>query len=663
MPPCSAERANCPCACHTANAEVTRFKVLERTASALQGRGFGAAGQVEKISASATIALDPANPRNAVIADLDRAPRNADGKVEAISDVVILRPAYPNGILLFEIPNRGRRLISAWFDNSSIQGSVRLDQADDAGRGFLLSQGYTLVWAGWQADAPAGAGLLNIQVPVVAGITGPVRQEWSFGDTTNPHRATLSYPVADRASAQLSVRARADDLRQNPPELKFSFIDDMMIEIGRPSGLIPDALYEMTYTARDPKVTGMGLAAIRDVTAFLRREGGPANPLAADGQSGISRAIGLGISQSGRVLRDVLYYGMNEDEAGRLVFEAMMPIIPGARRSFTNDRFAEPGRNPGPEFDRLYPVLRFPFTYAVTEDVFTGRRDGLLLRCSLTNTCPRIMHVDSEFEFWGSEASLLVTDTRGRNLEPPPEVRLYMVAGSPHGNVANAVVTRRASCTLPLNPVYGGPAFRALLTDLRAWITEGVPPPASRYPTLAQNTLVAAGDVYPVPIPGLGYRVQYARAEAIEQDTPLPKIRGEYPLYLPRAGARMAMRWPASACRCLLPLERPIRDGIRSPGQTADKRCVPRWAPRSHSRERAQNVSRRQIRAHRSRSSIPRRMPMWRRSRLRRHGWWMSACCSPRMPQKRLPPRKPAHLPGLTRSQGAGKRGCRLASN
>lgn len=138
----------------------------------------------------------------------------------------------------------------------------------------------------------------------------------------------------------------------------------------------------------------MGLAAIRDVTAFLRRERGPTDPLAADGQSGISRAIGLGISQSGRVLRDVLYYGMNGDEAGRLVFEAMMPIIPGARRSFTNDRFAEPGRNPGPEFDRLYPVLRFPFTYAVTEDVYTGRRDGLLLRCSQTNSCPRIMQID-----------------------------------------------------------------------------------------------------------------------------------------------------------------------------------------------------------------------------------------------------------------------------
>jgi hypothetical protein len=520
-----------------ANAEVTRFDVRERIASALQGRSFGAAGQVEKITASATIALDPANPRNAVIADLERAPRNADGKVEATSDVAILRPAHPNGILLFEIPNRGRRLVSAWFDNSSIPGSVRLDQADDAGRGFLLSQGYTLVWAGWQPDAPAGAGLLGIQVPVVAGITGAVREEWSFGDTTSPHRATLSYPVADRARAKLTERSRADDPRQNPAELTFSFVDDTTIEIARPPGMIPDALYELTYAARDSRVTGMGLAAIRDVVAFLRREGGPANPLATDGPSGISRAIGLGISQSGRVLRDVLYYGMNEDEAGRLVFEAMMPIIPGARRSFTNERFAEPGRNPGPEFDRLYPVLRFPFTYAVTEDAFTGRRDGLLLRCSLSNTCPRIMQVDSEFEFWGSEASLLVTDTRGRNLELPPEVRLYMIAGSPHGNVASAVVTHKPACTLPLNPVYGGPAFRALLTDLRAWVTDSVAPPASRYPTLAQNTLVPAGDVYPAPIPGLAYHAQYARAEAIEQTAPLPKVHGEYPLYLPRAGA------------------------------------------------------------------------------------------------------------------------------
>ena len=186
-------------------------------------------------------------------------------------------------------------------------------------------------------------------------------------------------------------------------------------------------------------------------------KGGPANPLAADGQSGISRAIGLGISQSSAgALRDVLYYGMNEDEAGRLVFEAMMPIIPGARRSFTNDRFAEPGRIEGREFDRLYPVRRVsPSPMPSPRSSSTGRRDGLLLRCSLTNTCPRIMHVDSNaLQFGIPRPACSSPNTRGRNRKLPPEVRLYMVAGSPHGNVANAVVTRRAGCTLPLNPVY-----------------------------------------------------------------------------------------------------------------------------------------------------------------------------------------------------------------
>lgn len=191
----------------------------------------------------------------------------------------------------------------------------------------------------------------------------------------------------------------------------------------------------------------------------------------------------------------------------------------------------------------------------------------------LSNSCPRIMQVDSEFEFWDSEASLLVTDTRGRNLEPPPEVRLYMIAGMPHGNVASAVVPRKAACTLPLNPVYGGPAYRALLTDLRAWITEGVAPPASRCPTLAQNTLVASADVYPVPIPGLDYHAQYPRADTIEQAAPLPKVLGQYPVHLPRAGADgnalAGIRLPHPG--------RPVPPGIRSPAPTAHRPSVPRW--------------------------------------------------------------------------------------
>ncbi|MCR0985618.1 alpha/beta hydrolase domain-containing protein [Roseomonas populi] len=519
----------------TALAEVTRFEVLSREAPALGGRSFGARGQAEKITARATIALDPANPRNAVIADLDRAPRNAEGRVEATTDVVILRPARPNGTLVFDVLNRGRKLLTGRTLDTDTAASSRLDRAEDGGNGFLLDQGFTLVWAAWQADAPGEAGAMRITVPVVPGITGPSREEWSFTDTAGPKRVSLSYPAADRESARLTVRARTDEERATPPGLGLRFIDDSTVEIARPDGMPAGEIYELTYTARDPRVMGMGLAAIRDVTSFLRREGGPANPLAAEERSGLDRAIGFGVSQSGRVLRDVLYFGMNEDEAGRIVFEGMMPIIPGARRSFTNARFAQPGRNPGPQSDRLFPVLQFPFTYEVLDDPVTGRRDGLLLRCRLTNTCPMVMQMDSEFEFWGSQASLLVTDPLGRHIDLPPNVRAYMVAGAPHGNAADAVMRDTPACTLPLNPVYQGPALRALLVAMERWVRDGVEPPSSRYPMLAHGTLVRAELVYPA-IPGLSYRGQYVRADAAEQVAPLPVVRGGYPVFLPRAG-------------------------------------------------------------------------------------------------------------------------------
>ncbi|MGX9961755.1 alpha/beta hydrolase domain-containing protein [Roseomonas sp. F4] len=518
-----------------ASAEVVRFEVLAREAPALGGREFGARGPAEKITARATLALDPANPRNAVIVDLDRAPRNAQGRVEATTDVVILRPARPNGTLLFEVLNRGRKLLPGWVQDSEGTTGIRLTQPGDAGNGFLLDQGFTLVWAGWQHDSPAGADLLRIALPTAAGITGPSREEWTFANATSPQRVTLSYPVADRASARLTVRARTDMERQTPAGLGFTFIDDNTLEITRPEGMAPGALYELTYTARDPQVTGIGLAAIRDVTAFLRRATGPENPLAAEGRPGVDRAIGLGISQSGRVLRDLLYFGMNEDEAGRLVFEGMMPVIPGARRSFTNARFGQPGRNPGPQYDRLFPVLGFPFTYAVMDDAVSGRRDGILQRCSLTNTCPVIMHMDSEFEFWGSQASLLVTDTQGNHHDLPANVRAYLVTGAPHGNPWNAVARRVAACGMALNPVSQGPALRALIVAMERWVREGVEPPASRFPTLAAGTLTRPDMVYPA-IPGLLYRGQYVRAELVEQTAPLPTVRGSYPLFLPRAG-------------------------------------------------------------------------------------------------------------------------------
>lgn len=173
------------------------------------------------------------------------------------------------------------------------------------------------------------------------------------------------------------------------------------------------------------------------------------------------------------MLRDFLYFGFNEDERGRVVFEGMMPHIAGSRRSFTNARFAQPGRNPAPHLDPYYPADQFPFTYAVTTDALTGRRDGLLLRCRMSNTCPRIMHVDSEYEMWGSRGGLVTTDTRGYQLDLPPEVRAYMVTGAPHFAAPDAKTQANPSCELPVSPIHAGAPVRALIVALDAWISDG----------------------------------------------------------------------------------------------------------------------------------------------------------------------------------------------
>ncbi|MBE7248625.1 MAG: hypothetical protein INR63_27080, partial [Actinomycetospora chiangmaiensis] len=436
-----------------AGAEVTRFETVTAEKPALQGRSFGARGQAEKITGRATIALDPADPHNAVIADIARAPRNADGRVEATADVVLLRPERPNGLLLVEIPNRGRKLIGPLVEGSSTEASGRLERADDAGRGFLLSQGYTLAWIGWQGDIAPGTGM-GIRLPVLQGVTGPSREEWSFDNTKSPVEAALTWPAADLdpAQARLTVRAKPEDPRAAPPGLSFRFLDARRIAITRPDGFDGSALYELSYTARDPAVMGLGLAAIRDVATFLRHDASDRNPLAANGRSTVDRAIGFGISQSGRVLRDVLYLGLNEDENGRMVFDGMMPHIAGSRRSFTNARFAQPSRNPAPHLDRYYPADQFPFAYATTTDALTGKRDGLFLRCRLSNTCPKLMHVDSEYELWGSRGALVTTDTRGAALEQPPEVRVYMVTGAPHFANPDAKTATDPGCALPVSP-------------------------------------------------------------------------------------------------------------------------------------------------------------------------------------------------------------------
>jgi len=178
----------------TPRAEVVRFDILERQ-PAFSGRSFDDVGPYQRITARATIALDPMDDRNAAITDLNLAPRNADGRVEAVADVVILRPADPtrgNGTLLLEVPNRGRKLGPQLFDDSPQPGANRAEASEDAGIGFLHRQGYTMVWVGWQGDIPSKPGQLALSTPVLKGVTGPAREEYIFDNTVNPARATLT---------------------------------------------------------------------------------------------------------------------------------------------------------------------------------------------------------------------------------------------------------------------------------------------------------------------------------------------------------------------------------------------------------------------------------------------------------------------------------------
>jgi len=523
-----------------ARAEVARFDIVERV-PAFAGRSFGDVGPYERITARATIALDPADDRNAVITDLALAPRNDTGRAEAVADVVILRPADPargNGTLLLDVPNRGRKLAPQLFDDAAQPGANRAEVPDDAGIGFLHRQGYTMVWVGWQADIPSRPGQLALGTPVLKGVTGPAREEIIFDSTTSPARATLSWPAADPANLTVTVRAAWPDPHQTPPGLSVRLVDPTTVEITRPDGFDAGALYEVTYTARDPAVLGMGYAAVRDVASFLRHDTSAANPLLSGLHPSVSRAIGFGVSQSGRFLRDFLYLGFNADERGRVVFDGLMPHVAGTRRMATNVRFGLPGRNPRHPQDPAWQADLFPFTYATLTDPLSGKTDGLLRRCALSASCPKVMQTDSEHEWWASHASLLVTDLDGNHLDLPDNIRAYMIAGSPHFAESNETMRKTLiAMALPQNPMHAGAPMRALLTDLDGWIRDGVPPPASRVPMLAHGTLVPATGAVPSDIPGLPYSAIHTPAAFSDQSVLPAKEIGRYPVFVTKADA------------------------------------------------------------------------------------------------------------------------------
>jgi hypothetical protein len=350
-----------------------------------------------------------------------------------------------------------------------------------------MAQGYTLVWSGWQSDLADD--LLNLTLPKAEGVTGPSREEFIFDKAEAVSTGTLTYPAADLdpAKATLTVREKEADERQTVDGLSFRYLSPTEIEITRPASMDAGAIYEFIYPAKDAVPSGLAFLALSDLMSFLRGHPGhdAQGPL-----EGVERTIAMGISQSGRFLRDFIYQGFNADEAGARVFDGAMPHIAGSRKTFTNYRLAQPGRYSRQHEDHDYPGDQFPFTYAETTDPLTGKTESILTACSATDTCPKIIHTDTGTEFWQARASLLTTSPSGEPLDMPADVRLYFLAGAPHFNAWPSQAEETPTCTYLSNPLSPAPVLRALLVAMERWVKDGAEPPASRYPSLADGTLV-----------------------------------------------------------------------------------------------------------------------------------------------------------------------------
>lgn len=556
----------------TADARVTSI-VLGAPTQPYGTTSFGTTGAYEELDGTANGELDPRDPLNAVIQDIQLAPRNAHGMVEYSTKISILKPvdeSKGNHTLLFEIVNRGNKLDPGFYN-------VGATTTNPAGDGFLEEQGFTLVWAGWQSDLSQLSTLVTMTpvIPHFPGgktITGVVRAEFilSTAATTQniladsssntPGYATVTL---DNSHDTMTMRVHQNDPKVTIPNSDWAYADCTSVPFpGTPNpqkvclknGFDTNHIYELIYTAKDPIVMGLGLAAIRDVTAFLHHakkdDTGTANPLAG----AIKYTLLNGISQSGRLLRTFLDLGFNEDEFHRQVYDGMQPHI-GSVRNYMNVRFAQPGRLAGTQHtEKQYPGPDGPLTYEPSFDPLTGQYRGLLDRCRMSETCPKIVHTMSDIEYWEASGAGDTTDPSGQRDEHLPQnVRIYEFSSTQHGGFSPvaALPTSTGICQQLPNTNSYTYNIRALLAALQSWVANGTEPPRSRHSSLERHTLVPLNQfVFPTiptvvdPHPLFNTRTVYFRGFFYDSDDlsgiisvepPIPFRR--YPALVPQVNS------------------------------------------------------------------------------------------------------------------------------
>ena len=516
------------------DARVTKIVVTTRESPTYNGASFGSVGQYEKLIGTATGEIDPNDRHNAIIQDLQFAPRNANGKVEYTASFTLVKPidmSKGNGRLFYNINNRGNR-------------NFPYNIGGDPGDGFVQSRGFTLLFSGWQGDVVPAANNGNewVRVPTAkntdgSAITGPViyrvsnipagTNTISFtsvppgGFTAFPYRpasldTTLATAETHSAESETAVTGTVTPIASGD----WAFADCRTVAFpGTPdpssiclkNGFDPNLLYQFTFTAKDPPVLGVGLAAMRDVISFFRFESadsaGTANPVA----NGLAHVFVEGTSQSGNLLKTFIHLGFNEDEQGRMVAEGANPHI-AARQTPVNFRFALPGGagtlyEPGSE-----PVL----WWEDYTDVARGRtRAGMLDRCRATGTCPKIVETFGATEFWDLRMGPGLSGTDGATDIPlPSNVRRYYFPGTTHGGGGGAFSASNGTaggaggtCLFQNNPNPEIDSHRAIFMALNDWVITNTEPPPSKYPTIAAGTLVAptkAATGFPT-IPGIPF--------------------------------------------------------------------------------------------------------------------------------------------------------------
>ena len=338
----------------TAQARVIRIAIEKKVSPAFDGASFGGAGQYETLVGKAFGELDPNDPHNAVIQDIELAPRNARGKVEYTATFQIVKPVdmtKASHLMWHDVPNRGGRVTILPIERAN--GDIGLSsgwQGDNSGKTAPgPNNDYVVVPIAKNADGSPITGRVMARIMNASGKdswpmiihSNPMPYRPASLDTKEARLTTHASETIDGTIGTTAEIAPSDwAFAKCSPENPFPGTPDPT-QICLKNGFDPNLLYQVTFAAKDPPVLGIGFAAYRDVGSFFRNaaqdDAGTPNPIA----SGVSWAITRGVSQSGNFVRGFIHLGFNQDEAGRQIYDGAWPIIAG-RRVALNYRFALP---------------------------------------------------------------------------------------------------------------------------------------------------------------------------------------------------------------------------------------------------------------------------------------------------------------------------------